>query len=111
MGSLQLLLAVKTGGTRSFPQIFFPARRGFLRKNSFRSAKYQSIAAMHSGTPAKSLLWIMALAMPLYTDSMFKRTGRSGEFKLQVRQLASERKYWSLIYVTGCLIFIDMFRS
>ena len=30
LGSLQLLLGVKQGLTSSFPQIFFPARLGFL---------------------------------------------------------------------------------
>ena len=47
-GSLQLLLSEKTGNTRSFPQILFPARLGCFRNAAFRSAKYWSIACMAS---------------------------------------------------------------
>jgi len=50
LGSLQLLLGVKQDSTRSSPQIFFPARLGFLLYASFLSAKYLSMAALQSST-------------------------------------------------------------
>jgi hypothetical protein len=50
LGSLQLLASEKTAGSRSFPQSFFPARRGWSRKCAFRSAKYRSIAVLASST-------------------------------------------------------------
>ena len=50
LGSLQLLLGAKQGSTSSSPQIFFPARLGFLLYASFLSAKYLSIAALQSST-------------------------------------------------------------
>lgn len=39
LGSLQLFASEKTAGSRSFPQILLPARRGCRLKCSFRSAK------------------------------------------------------------------------
>src|ERR1035437_3231232 len=50
LGSLQLLASEKTAGSRSFPQIFLPARRGCCRKCAFRSVKYRSIAVLASST-------------------------------------------------------------
>jgi putative tryptophan/tyrosine transport system substrate-binding protein len=37
LGSLQLFASEKTAGSRSFSQIFLPARRGVRRKSAFRS--------------------------------------------------------------------------
>jgi hypothetical protein len=46
--SLQLFDAENSLGVFSLPQIFRPARRGFARKNAFRSAKCRSIAPLHA---------------------------------------------------------------
>src|SRR5262245_58826375 len=48
--SLQLFDAENSLGVFSLPQIFRPARRGFARKNAFRSAKCRSIAALAAST-------------------------------------------------------------
>ena len=49
-GSLQLFSSLKTGCTRSLPQILLPALLGCSRKAQFRSLKYLSIASLHSST-------------------------------------------------------------
>ena len=50
LGSLQLLLSLNAGLTRSFPQIFLPARCGLTLKYWFRSAKCLSMAVLHAPT-------------------------------------------------------------
>ena len=48
-GSLQLLHSENSALTRSFPQIFLPARFGFCLNAAFLSAKYRSIACLCLG--------------------------------------------------------------
>jgi len=50
LGSLQLLVPLKTGAVRSAPHILLPARFGLSLKCWFRSAKYASIAVLPSST-------------------------------------------------------------
>jgi hypothetical protein len=50
LGSLQLLLSLKTDLTTSLPQIFLPARFGFSKKAALRSEKYLLTASLHSST-------------------------------------------------------------
>ena len=55
-GSLQLWLTENLLGTRSSPQIFWPARFGCLENCSFLSAKYLSMASCAISNEGKSLL-------------------------------------------------------
>jgi hypothetical protein len=50
LGSLQLFVSRKIGGSRSLPQITLPARRGLIANAALRSRKYRLTARLHSLT-------------------------------------------------------------